>query len=88
MEEGRGRCQEQQPGTAGRIRVWVLDDQQGVQAGLGDLLCRQPGIQVVGEAAAARAAVNRVTALGLLSEAGPGAPTAQWYACSCQTSVR
>ena len=45
------------------IRVFVLDDHEVVRLGLKDLLDAEPDMEVVGEAATAESAVNRVPLL-------------------------
>jgi DNA-binding NarL/FixJ family response regulator len=45
------------------IRVFVLDDHEVVRLGLKDLLDAEPDMEVVGEAATAESAVNRVPVL-------------------------
>jgi DNA-binding NarL/FixJ family response regulator len=45
------------------IRVFVLDDHEVVRLGLKDLLDAEPDMEVVGEAATAESAVNRVRVL-------------------------
>jgi len=45
------------------IRVFILDDHELVRRGLSDLLSAAPGIQIVGEAATARDALERIPAL-------------------------
>lgn len=46
-----------------KIRVFVLDDHEVVRLGLKDLLDAEPDMEVVGEAATAESAVNRVPLL-------------------------
>jgi DNA-binding NarL/FixJ family response regulator len=48
---------------ARRIRVFLLDDHEVVRMGLRDLLEAEPDIEVVGEAATAESALNRVPLL-------------------------
>src|SRR5437660_6826426 len=47
------------------IRVFVLDDHEGVRLGLKVLLDAEPDMEVVGEAATAESAVGRVPVLGV-----------------------
>jgi DNA-binding NarL/FixJ family response regulator len=48
---------------AGRIRVFLLDDHEVVRMGLRELLAAEPDIDVVGEAATAESALNRLPLL-------------------------
>jgi DNA-binding NarL/FixJ family response regulator len=48
----------------GRVRVFVLDDHELVRRGLSELLAAEPDIEVVGEAATAEAALDRLPVLG------------------------
>jgi len=50
-----------EPATA--IRVFLLDDHEVVRRGIADLLTSQPGFEVVGEAATAEEARNRIPAV-------------------------
>jgi two-component system, NarL family, response regulator DevR len=50
-------------GDERRIRIFLLDDHEVVRMGLRDLLDAEPDIEVVGEAATARAALSRVPLL-------------------------
>jgi DNA-binding NarL/FixJ family response regulator len=50
---------------AGRIRVFLLDDHEVVRMGLRELLAGEPDIDVVGEAATAESALNRLPLLGV-----------------------
>jgi DNA-binding NarL/FixJ family response regulator len=50
---------------AGRIRVFLLDDHEVVRMGLRELLAAEPDIDVVGEAATAESALNRLPLLGV-----------------------
>src|ERR1700730_2166897 len=55
-----------QAGSAQKtIRVFVLDDHELVRMGIKDLLDAEPDMKVVGEAATAESAVNRVPLLGV-----------------------
>lgn len=49
--------------AAGPVRVLVADDHPAIRRGLRDLLDREPGIQVVGEAATGEEAVRQARAL-------------------------
>ncbi|GAA2170722.1 response regulator transcription factor [Agrococcus versicolor] len=50
-------------GAEGVVRVVVADDHAAVRAGIAAVLAADPGIEVVGEAADGRAAVQQATAL-------------------------
>jgi DNA-binding NarL/FixJ family response regulator len=52
-------------GAQKTIRVFVLDDHEVVRMGIKDLLDAEPDMEVVGEAATAESAVNRVPLLGV-----------------------